>query len=173
MLRRFGGRTPRVASCAYVDSSAQVVGDVEIGERSSVWMNAVIRADVNYIRIGMESNIQDLSALHVMSTHPLIVGNRVTVGHSVTLHGCTIEDDCLIGMGAVILNGAHIGTGSIIAAGAVVSEDTVVPPNSLYMGVPARFKKTLAASDLQTIRGYAARYVDYRGKYITESGGGR
>lgn len=173
MLRSFGGRAPRVAPCAYVDVSAQVIGDADIGERSSVWMNTVIRADVNYVRIGMETNIQDLSVLHVMGNHPLIIGDRVTVGHSVTLHGCTIENDCLIGMGATVLNGALVGSGSIVAAGAVVSEGTVVPPKSLYMGVPASFKRTLGAKDLETIRAYAARYVEYRAQYIAEGGGAR
>ena len=99
---------PRVAPTAYVDESAQVVGDVEIGDHSSVWMNAVVRGDVHYIRIGNETNVQDCSVLHVMrDTHPLILGNRVTVGHTVTLHGCVVEDDCLIGMGALVLNGAR------------------------------------------------------------------
>jgi carbonic anhydrase/acetyltransferase-like protein (isoleucine patch superfamily) len=158
-----------MAPCAYVDVSAQVVGDVEVGERSSVWMNAVIRADVNYVRIGSETNIQDLAVLHVMSNHPLIVGDRVTVGHSVTLHGCTVENDCLIGMGAIVLNGALVGAGSIIAAGAVVSQGSVVPPKSLYMGVPAAFKRALGAKDLETIRAYAARYVEYRAQYLAES----
>ncbi len=169
MLRSFGGVKPRVASTAYVDVSAQVVGDVEIGEHSSVWMNAVVRGDVHYIRIGAETNIQDCSVLHVFrEKYPLVVGDRVTVGHSVTLHGCVIEDDCLIAMGAVVLNGAEIGAGSIIGAGAVVTERTVVPPRSLFLGTPARFQRQLGDEDLAMIRRYAANYVEYKNQYLRE-----
>ncbi len=169
MLRSYRGRKPRVAPTAYVDESAQVVGDVEIGDHSSVWMNAVIRGDVHYIRIGNETNIQDCAVLHVMrDTHPLILGHRVTVGHSVTLHGCVVEDDCLIAMGSVVLNGARVGAGSIIAAGAVVTEGTVVPPRSLFVGTPARFQRHLGDDDLAVIRRYAANYVEYKNQYLQE-----
>ena len=131
MVRSFSGTLPRIAPSAYIDETAQVIGDVEIGERSSVWMGVVVRGDVNYIRIGAETNIQDNAVLHVMKDlHPLLVGDRVTVGHGATLHGCRVESDCLIGMGAIVLNGARVGSGSIIGVGAVVTEGTVVPPNS-------------------------------------------
>ncbi len=171
MIRSYRGARPRIAPGAYVDQSAQVIGDVEIGERSSVWMCAVVRGDVHFIRIGTETNIQDNSVLHVYRVeHPLVLGDRVTVGHSVTLHGCTIESDCLIGMGAVILNGARIGWGSIIAAGAVVTEGTIVPPKSLFMGMPARFKRQLGDDDLQVIRRHAANYVEYAATYLAECG---
>ena len=170
MLRSYRGVSPRVASGAFVDPSAQVVGDVEIGERSSVWMNAVIRGDVHYIRIGAETNIQDGSVLHVMKDlYPLVLGDRVTVGHNVTLHGCQIENDCLIGMGAVVLNGVRIAAGSIIGAGAVVTEGTMVPPASLFLGAPARFKKQLGEEDLAVIRRYAQNYVDYTRQYLAEA----
>ncbi len=170
MLRSFRGTAPRVATCAYVDASAQVIGDVEIGARSSVWMNAVIRGDVHYIRIGSETNIQDGSVLHGMrDQYPVVLGDRVTIGHNVTLHGCHIENDCLIGMGSVILNGARIGAGSIIGAGAVVPERTIVPPASFYLGVPARFQKHLGDEDLAVIRRYAANYVEYARNYIAEA----
>ena len=170
MLRSYCGVSPRVASGAYVDASAQVVGDVEIGERSSVWMNAVIRGDVHYIRIGEETNVQDGSVLHVMKDlYPLILGDRVTVGHNVTLHGCQIENDCLIGMGAVVLNGARIAAGSIIGAGSVVTEGAVVPPASLFLGAPARFKKQLGEEDLAVIRRYAQNYVEYTRQYLAEA----
>lgn len=172
MVRSYRGVMPRIAPGVYIDASAQVIGDVEIGERSSVWMCAVVRGDVNHIRIGSETNIQDNSVLHVYKElHPLILGDRVTVGHSVTLHGCAIESDCLISMGAIVLNGARIGAGSIIAAGSVVTEGTVVPPNSLFLGVPARFKRHLGQEDLQAIRRYAANYVEYRANYLAEAGG--
>lgn len=170
MLRSYRGTAPRVAPCAYIDLSAQVVGDVEIGARSSIWMNAVVRGDVHYIRIGAETNVQDGSVLHVMRDHhPLVLGDRVTVGHNVTLHGCHIENDCLIGMGAVVLNGARIGSGSIIGAGAVVTEGTVVPPASFFLGTPARFKKQLGEEDLAVIRRYAANYVEYARNYLAET----
>ena len=170
MLRSYRGTAPRVAPCAYIDMSAQVIGDVEIGARSSVWMNAVIRGDVHYIRIGQETNVQDGSVLHVMrDDYPLVLGDRVTVGHNVTLHGCQIENDCLIGMGAVVLNGARIGSGSIIGAGAVVTEGAVVPPASFFLGTPARFKKQLGEDDLAVIRRYAANYVEYARNYREET----
>ncbi len=166
------GRSPRVAPCAFVDLSAQVIGDVEIGQRSSVWMNAVLRGDVNYIRIGAETNIQDGSVLHGMKgLYAVMLGDRVTVGHNVTLHGCIIEDDCLIGMGAVVLNGARIGRGSIIAAGSVVTEGAQVPPASMFVGAPARFQRHLGEADLAVIRRYAANYVEYTRQYLQDSKG--
>lgn len=170
MIRSYQGTKPRIGDGCYIDQSAQVIGDVDIGDRSSVWMCAVVRGDVNFIRIGMETNVQDNSVLHVFKgEYPLILGDRVTVGHNAVLHGCSIESDCLIGMGAIILNGANIGRGSIIAAGAVVSEGTIVPPNSLFMGVPARFKKQLGPEDLAVIRRYAANYVEYTASYLKET----
>jgi carbonic anhydrase/acetyltransferase-like protein (isoleucine patch superfamily) len=169
LLRSYRGTIPRVAASAYIDASAQVIGDVEIGERSSVWMNAVVRGDVHYIRIGAETNVQDCAVLHVMrDLFPLVLGDRVTVGHNVTLHGCQIENDCLIGMGAVLLNGARVGAGSIVGAGAVVTEGTVVPPATLFLGAPARFKKQLGDEDLAAIRRYASNYVEYTRNYLQE-----
>ena len=127
MLRPYKGIHPQIAAGCYVDQSAQVIGDVVVGENSSVWMNAVVRGDVNSIRIGANSNVQDCSVLHgMLNRYKVIVGDWVTVGHNVTLHGCTVEDDCLIGMGAVILNNAVVGKGSIIAAGSVIPENTVI-----------------------------------------------
>ncbi len=151
----------------YVAPSADIIGDVTIGDHSSVWFRVVIRGDVNYIRIGARTNIQDGSVLHVMrGTHPLVLGDAVTVGHNVTLHGCTIESRCLIAMGSVILNGARIGAGSIIAAGSVVTEGTVVPPGSLFLGVPARFQRHLNDEDLKVIERYAQNYVEYKESYL-------
>ena len=143
MIRAYRGIVPKIAASAYIDPSAQVIGDVVVGERSSVWRNVTIRGDVNYIRIGDETNIQDNSVLHVQTAtnFPLILGNRVTVGHSVTLHGCMIEDECLIGIGAIVLNGARVGKGSVIAAGALVTEGMQVPPGSLVMGVPGKVRR--------------------------------
>ena len=123
MLRRYGSISPRVAPSAYVDESAQIVGDVEIGDESSVWLNAVLRGDVNWIRVGAQSNLQDGVIVHVNHdpSHPTLVGNQVTVGHGVVLHGCTVEDRCLIGMGAILLNGSRVGSDSIVAAGTLVT----------------------------------------------------
>jgi len=162
LIRSYRGRLPQIAASAYVDPAAVVIGDVSIGEHSSVWPCVVIRGDVNWVRIGARTNIQDGSVLHVMrDEHPLVVGDSVTVGHGVILHGCTIESRVLIGMGAVILNGARIGAGSIIAAGTLVPEGTVVPPASLFMGHPGKFRRALTPEDQNTIDRYAARYVEY------------
>src|SRR4026207_2547971 len=134
MLRPYCGVLPRVHPTAFIDDSAQIIGDVEIGEDSSVWMSAVIRGDVHRIRIGRRSNIQDGTVVHVMNrTHPTTIGDGVTVGHGAILHGCTIEDRWLSGMGAILLNGACIGSGSIVAAGTLVVEEMKVPPRSLVM----------------------------------------
>ena len=166
MLRPFRGILPQVDSSVYIDQSAQVIGDVHIGADSSVWMNVVIRGDVNTIRIGRRSNIQDGTIIHVMrDTHPTTVGDEVTVGHMVMLHGCTIADRCLIGMGAMLLNGATIGSDSIVAAGTLVTEETTIPPRSLVMGRPGKVKRALSDEEVASIRDYAERYVGYKKDY--------
>ena len=158
MIRSYKGITPTVPPTCYVDESAQLIGDVVLGENASVWMNAVLRGDVHSIRIGAHSNIQDCSVLHgMLNKWPVIVGDWVTVGHSVTLHGCVVEDRCLIGMGVVILNGARIGEGSIIAAGTLIPEGTVVEPRSLWMGVPGKLRKQLSDDDQEMILRYGAQ----------------
>ena len=170
MLRPYKGITPQLAASAYVDESAQLIGDVTLGEHASVWMNAVLRGDVAAIRVGANSNIQDCSVLHGMrEKHVVIVGEWVTVGHCVTLHGCTVEDRCLIGMGAVILNGARIGAGSIIAAGTVIPEGTQVSARSLWMGVPGKFRKSLGDADQEMILRYARNYLEYKEQYLRET----
>lgn len=167
MLRPFRGVLPRVHATAFIDDSAQVIGDVEIGEESSVWMAVVIRGDVHRIRIGRRSNIQDGTVVHVMNrTHPTTIGDNVTVGHAAILHGCTIEDQCLIGMGALLLNGARIGSGSIVAAGTLIVEDMNVPPRSLVMGSPGKVKRALTDAEVEGIQAYADRYVGYRLDYM-------
>lgn len=166
MLRPFRSVLPRVHPSAYVDQSAQVIGDVEIGEESSVWMNVVIRGDVNTIRIGDRTNIQDATVIHVMrGTHPTTIGNDVTVGHAAVLHGCTIHDRVLIGMGALLLNGAEIGQDSIVAAGTLVPEGKMFPPRSMLMGRPASLKRELTDAEVASIRDYAQRYIGYRKDY--------
>lgn len=168
MIRPHHGVTPRIHPSCYIDQSAQVIGDVEIGENSSVWMNAVIRGDVFAIRIGNNSNVQDCCVLHGMRyKYGVNLGDWVTVGHSVTLHGCTVENHCLIGMGAIVLNNAKIGQGCIIAAGTVIPEGTVVEPYSLWMGVPGKFKKRIDdEASQQMILQYAKNYVDYTREYL-------
>ena len=161
MLRPYRSVLPTVDPTAFVDSSAQVIGDVHLGAESSVWMNVVVRGDVNYIRVGDRTNIQDLTLVHVMrETNPTVIGSNVTIGHSAVIHGCTIEDRCLIGMGAILLNGCRIGTGSIVAAGAVVTPGTQVPPGSLVGGVPAKVLRRTNDDDLAHIQGNAASYVE-------------
>src|SRR5580765_2995710 len=166
MLRPYKGKLPQVAASAYVDPQAVVIGDVTIGDDSSVWPCTVIRGDVHWIRIGARTNIQDGCVLHVMRDEwPLTLGDNVTIGHGVILHGCTLESRILVGMGCVIMNGAHIGEGSIIAAGTLVPERTVVPAGSLFMGHPGKFKRALLPEDLKSIDMYAQRYVEYKETY--------
>jgi carbonic anhydrase/acetyltransferase-like protein (isoleucine patch superfamily) len=163
MIRAFKGVRPQIDPTAYVDVSAQVIGDVQLGAESSVWMNVVVRGDVNSIRIGARSNIQDLTLVHVMrNTHPTIIGDQVTIGHSAVIHGCTIANRCLIGMGAILLNGCTIGEGSIVAAGTLVPENTVIPPGSMVMGLPAKVRRQLTAEEDASIAWYSDNYVRYR-----------
>jgi gamma-carbonic anhydrase len=167
MIRAHRGRIPRIPPSAFVDDSAQVIGDVEIGDESSVWMCVVIRGDVNAIRIGRRSNVQDGTIVHVMTkTHPTTIGDNVTIGHGAIVHGCTIDDRCLIGMGAILLNGAHVGTGSIVAAGTLLVEGMQVPPRSLVMGSPGKVKRALTDAEVLDIQAYADRYVGYRLDYM-------
>jgi len=170
MIRAFRNVLPTIDPSAYVDVSAQVIGDVHIGPESSVWMNAVIRGDVNRVRIGARSNVQDLTLVHVMrDTNPTFIGDDVTIGHSAVIHGCTIGNRCLIGMGAILLNGVVIGAGSIVAAGALVTEDTVIPPGSMVMGMPAKVRRSLTAEESASIQWYADNYVRYRLDFQTET----
>jgi carbonic anhydrase/acetyltransferase-like protein (isoleucine patch superfamily) len=172
-IRPYRGKHPQIAATAYIDAAAVVIGDVVIGEDSSIWPVTVVRGDVHYIRIGARTNIQDGSICHVMrDEYPLILGDDVTVGHSVTLHGCTIESRCLIGMGAIILNGVVVGAGSIVAAGALVTERTIIPPGSLVVGHPGKVKRSLTAIDQAAIDSYASRYVGYKDIYKAEAASG-
>ena len=167
MLRPYRGTSPRVHPTAFVDASAQVIGDVEIGEESSVWMCAVIRGDVHWIKVGKRTSIQDGTIVHAMTgTYPTGIGDNVTVGHAAVLHGCTIEDQCLIGMGAIVLNGAYVGAGSIVAAGTLLVEGQKIPPRSLVMGSPGKVKRLLTQAEVADIQLYADRYVGYRLDYM-------
>ena len=169
MLRSYQGIRPTIPATAYVDPSAQVIGDVILGENASIWMNAVVRGDVNSIRIGASSNIQDCAVLHGMRhLYPVIVGERCTIGHNATVHGCTIDDNVLIGIGATVLNGAHIGANSIVAAGALIPERTIIPPNSLVTGLPGKILRTTTEKDLALIHLAANNYLDYIQAYLAE-----
>lgn len=169
MIRSYNGTTPKIPGSCYVDESAQIIGDVTLGEHASIWMNAVLRGDVHSIWVGAHSNIQDCCVLHGMRQQfGVSVGEYVTVGHSVTLHGCVIENRCLIGMGSIILNGSKVGTGSIIAAGTLLPENTVVEPYSLWVGSPGTFRRKLDERDQQTILRYANNYLGYKESYLAE-----
>ena len=166
MLRAYRDRRPVVHPTAYVDESAQVIGAVEIGAESSLWMNVVARGDVNYIRIGARTNVQDGTIVHVQhDTHPAILGDEVTVGHGAIVHGCVVANRVLVGMGAIVLTGAQIGEDVIIAAGALVTEGMRVPSRSMVMGLPARVTRRLTDVDVAVIREHADNYVRYRQDY--------
>jgi carbonic anhydrase/acetyltransferase-like protein (isoleucine patch superfamily) len=172
MIRPYKGIHPQIHASCYVDESAQLIGDVVLAENASIWMNAVVRGDVNSIRIGANSNVQDCSVLHgMLNKYKVMVGEWVTVGHSVTLHGCTIGDRCLIGMGAVILNNSIIGEGSIVAAGTVIPENVTIEPYSLVMGTPGKVKRKIQDDETQAmILQYAKNYLGYREQYLREAG---
>lgn len=169
MIRPFRGVTPRIATTAYIDPSAQVIGDVQIGERSSVWPNVSIRGDVNYIRVGNETSVQDNTVIHVdHQVYPCIVGDRVTVGHSAVLHGCEVGDNALIGIGAIVLNGAKIGPGAIVAAGALVPEGMEVPANTVVMGAPAKVRREVTADEQARFAKNTDNYVKITAIYREE-----
>jgi len=171
MIRRYQGHVPKIPASCYVDQSAQVIGDVTLGEHSSVWMNAVLRGDVHSIRLGANSNVQDCAVLHGQrNLYAVNVGDWVTIGHNATVHGCTVEDAVLVGMGVVILNDCRIGEGSILAAGTVLPEHTVVPPRTLWAGVPGKQRRTLDDKDHALILQYAKNYLDYVEIYLAETG---
>jgi carbonic anhydrase/acetyltransferase-like protein (isoleucine patch superfamily) len=169
IIRPFGGKAPRLDPTAFVVEGAAVVGDVELGPESSIWFGAVVRGDVNSIRIGARTNIQDQSVVHVTGkTHPTVLGDDVTVGHRVVLHGCTVKDRCLIGIGAVVLDGAVVGEESIVGAGALVPPGLVVPPRTLVLGAPARVKRPLTPEEIAFFLVSAQNYAGYARQYRAE-----
>ena len=169
MIRSFGGKRPRLAEGVFVEESAQVIGEVELGSDSSVWFGAVLRGDVHYIRIGARTNIQDLTVIHVSeNTHPTVLEEDVTVGHRAILHGCHVMKGCLIGMGAVVMDGAQVGPESLVAAGALVGPGTVIPPRSLARGVPARVVRPLTEAELEHLVSSMQHYVDLKNAYLHE-----
>ena len=168
MLHHYKGKWPKLGERVYIAEGAQIIGDVEIGDHSSVWFNSVIRGDVHYVRIGQHTNIQDGCVGHVQKDQcALILKDYVTVGHGVMMHGCTIESHCLIGMRAIILNDVVVGEYSIIGAGALVTERTIIPPRSLVLGFPAKVKRALTDEEASRIDEYASRYYQYKETYLT------
>jgi len=166
MLRAYRGILPIVAPSAFIEETAVVIGDVVIESESSVWFNSVIRGDVHYIRIGHRTNIQDLSLLHVThNTHPLIIGDDVTVAHHTVLHGCTIQDRVLIGMGAIVMDGVVIGEDCLVGARSLITEHVVIPPKSLVLGSPARVERQLTETELSWIKESAQNYLRYAQTY--------
>ena len=169
MIRPFRGVHPQIPESAYVDVSAQVIGDVQLGEQSSIWCNAVLRGDMFHIRIGDRSNVQDNSVIHTRTgSHPTILEDEVTVGHSVTLHGCYVEHGALIGIGSIVLDDARVGAQSLVAAGSLISPGTVIPPRSLVMGAPARVRRPLTDEEILGLNEFWRNYVNYVPKYKAE-----
>ena len=169
MIRPFRGARPQIHPTAYVDPSAQVIGDVHLGEEASIWCNCTVRGDIHYIRIGDRSNVQDNSVIHVQNgTRPTILENEVTVGHSVTLHGCYVERGSLIGIGAILLDDVRIGEQSLVAAGSLVSPGTIIPARSLVMGLPAKVKRPLTDEEIAGLEVFWQNYVRYTQEYRKE-----
>jgi gamma-carbonic anhydrase len=169
MIRPFRGVTPQIPASAYVDQSAQVIGDVHLGEESSVWCNAVLRGDMFYIRIGNRTNVQDNSVIHTRTgSHPTILEDEVTVGHSVTLHGCYVEQGALIGIGSIVLDDARVGSKSLVAAGSLIAPGTIIPPRSLVMGIPAKVKRSLTDEEVASLDLFWQNYVEFTRKYKSE-----
>jgi carbonic anhydrase/acetyltransferase-like protein (isoleucine patch superfamily) len=167
MIKSFLEQTPRVHPTVFIADDAFVIGDVEIGEDSSVWFGSVIRGDVNYIRIGARTNIQDHTVIHVNSgTHPTILEAEITVGHRVTLHGCYVESGSLIGIGSILLDGVRIGRESLIAAGSLVTPNTQIPPRSMVMGAPARVRRELTDDEIEHLRHSWQHYVELKNQYL-------
>ena len=166
MIKPYDTITPKIHDSAFIADDAVVIGDVEIGEDASVWFGSIIRGDVNFIRIGARTNIQDATVIHVSSkTHSTILEDEITVGHRVTLHGCYVESGCLIGIGAILLDGVRVGKNSLVAAGSLLTPNTVIPPNSLVMGAPAKVKRGLTVEELAHLQRSWQNYVDLKEKY--------
>ncbi len=171
MIRPFRGKHPQIHPTAFIEDSAQVIGDVVVGAQSSVWFGAVVRGDVYHIRIGARTNIQDGTVVHVTNgTHATILEDEVTVGHNVTLHGCRVGRGCLVGMGSIVMDAVEVGEQSLVAAGALVSPGTIIPPRSLVIGVPARVKRQLTDEEVAGLSVYWQNYIEYTRLYRAEAG---
>lgn len=166
ILKSFQGKSPKIHPTAWIAENAVIIGDVEIGPRSSIWYNVVVRGDTNYIRIAEETNIQDGTIVHVETAGgPCVIGNRVTIGHQAVVHGCTVEDDALIGISATVLSYSKIGKESVIAAGALIKEGQVVPPRTMMVGVPAKEKGLVSDEMLSRMKIGTAHYVELSQEY--------
>jgi carbonic anhydrase/acetyltransferase-like protein (isoleucine patch superfamily) len=171
MIRPFRGKHPQIHPTAFVEESAQVIGDVVVGAQSSIWFGAVVRGDVYHIRIGERTNIQDGTVVHVTNgTHATILEDEVTVGHNVTLHGCRVGRGCLVGMGSIVMDAVEVGEQSLVAAGALVSPGTIIPPRSLVIGVPAKVKRPLTDEEVAGLAVYWQNYIEYTRLYRAEAG---
>jgi len=169
MIRPFGGLRPEIHPTAYIDESAQIIGDVHIGEESSVWFNAVVRGDVHFIRVGNRTNVQDGTVIHVSNgTHPTVLEDEVTIGHNVTLHGCYVERGSLIGIGSIVMDGVRVGARSLVAAGSLVTPGTQIPPRSLVMGAPARVRRPLTDEEVAGLEVFWKNYIGYTRQYLKE-----
>ena len=167
MIKPFNGTEPKIHETAFVTDDAIVIGDVEIGEDASVWFGSIVRGDVNYIRIGARTNIQDATVIHVSSrTHPTILEDEITVGHRVTLHGCHVERGCLIGIGSILMDGVRVGAQSLVGAGSLLTPGTQIPPRSLVIGSPARVKRELNDDELTFLDRSWRNYVELKAKYV-------
>ncbi len=157
----FKGHSPSFGQSVFVAPGASVIGNVTCGDRVSIWYSTVVRGDVDRIEIGADSNIQDGAVLHgTLDEWPVLIGERVSIGHRATVHGCILEDDVLVGMGATVLDGARVGKGSLIGAGAVVREGAIIPPNSLVVGVPGLVRRELTAREIEVLRRTPGRYIE-------------
>lgn len=165
-IHSFKEFTPSLAEGVFVAASADVIGRVKVHAHASIWFQCVVRGDVNEIEIGADTNIQDLSCLHVTGTHKLTIGRGVTVGHSVNLHACTVEDHCLIGIGSTVLDGAVIGAGSVVAAASLVAPGKVFPPNSLIQGSPAKVVRPLSLEEQEQYHNHYKSYLKIKADYL-------
>lgn len=166
MIKSFNGKQPRIHDSAFITDDAIVIGDVEIGEESSVWFGSIVRGDVNHIRIGARTNIQDACVIHVSSRdHPTVLEDKITVGHRVTLHGCYVESGGLIGIGSILLDGSRIGARSLVGAGSLVTPGTIIPPESLVLGSPARVRRQLTKEELAHLERSWQNYVELSRRY--------
>ncbi len=167
IIKEFEDKFPRIGERVFIAEDAVIIGDITVGDESSIWYKTVIRGDVNYIKIGKWTSVQDGSIVHVTNgTAPTIIGDYVTVGHGVKLHGCTIKDRCLIGIGAIVLDNVIINEGSIVAAGTLIPPGKEYPPGSLIMGSPGKVVRKLTEEEIENLKKHALRYVDYKNRYI-------
>ena len=166
MIKSFNNKSPIIPRSCYISESANLVGDIKLGENVSVWFGSVVRGDMHYIRIGDDTNIQDNSVIHVTTKiSPTIIGNQVTVGHNAIIHGAIVKDRCLIGMGSIIMDESIIGEGSIVAAGTLIPPNKIIPPKSLVMGSPYKIIRETTSKELEMIIESSEHYINFSKKY--------